>query len=77
MSTSAVVASKNQINVLSYINTEHSYTAPKPLLVDNSIAVSDDTNIWVKVKDISLTNGDKRILASGQMLTDKHINVAQ
>ena len=56
MSTSAVVASKNQINVLSYINTEHSYAAPKPLLVDSSIAVSDDTNIWVKVKDISLTN---------------------
>jgi len=71
VSTSAVVASKNQINVLSYINTEHSYAAPKPILVDNSIAMSDDANIWVKVKDISLTNGDKRILASDQMLTNK------
>jgi len=77
VSTSTVVASKNQINVLSYINTEHSYAAPKPLLLDNGIAMSDDTNIWVKVKDISLTNGDKRILPSDQMLTNKHIYVAQ
>ena len=77
MSTATVGASKDQINALRYINTEHSYAAPKPLLFDNSIAVSEDSNMWVKVKDISLTNGDKIILASGQMLTDKHINVAQ
>jgi len=51
VSTSVVVVSKNQINVRSYINTEHSYAAPKPLLLDNGIAMSDDTNIWVKVKE--------------------------
>ena len=69
MSTATVGASKDQINVLRYINTEHSYAAPKPLLFDNSIAVSEDSNMWVKVKDISLINGDKITLASGQMLT--------
>jgi len=77
VSTATAGSSKDQINPFNYVNTEHLYAAPKPLLVDNSIAISDDSNIWVKVKDISLTNADKRILASGQTLTDKQINVAQ
>ena len=34
-------------------------------------------DVCLKVKDISLTNDDKRILETGEMLTDKHINFAQ
>ena len=32
---------------------------------------------WVKIEDISLTIGDKRIIEEGRMLNDKHINLAQ
>ena len=40
-------------------------------------SVSGETQIWVKVRDISLTNIDKEILKSGEKLSDKHINFAQ
>ena len=33
--------------------------------------------MWVKVRDISLMYYDKDILASGEKLSDKHINLAQ
>ena len=32
---------------------------------------------WIKVRDVSLTYDDKRILESGEKLSDKHINIAQ
>ena len=40
-------------------------------------SVSGETQIWVKVRDISLTNIDKEILRSGEKRSDKHINFAQ
>ena len=33
--------------------------------------------VWVKVRDISLTNIDKEIIRKGEKLSDKHINFAQ
>ena len=35
------------------------------------------TNVWVRLKDMSLTFDDKQILERGDELTDKHINYAQ
>jgi len=35
------------------------------------------SQVWVKINDISLTCLDKRILTNGKKLTDKHINLAQ
>ena len=32
---------------------------------------------WVKIEDILLTIGDKRIIKEGQMLNDKHNNLVQ
>lgn len=39
--------------------------------------VQDRGKTWVKVRDISLTYYDKGILASGEKLSDKHINLVQ
>ena len=38
---------------------------------------SIETQVWVKIMDISVTNLDKKILTSGEKLTDKHIYLAQ
>ena len=32
---------------------------------------------WIKVRDVSLTYDDKRILEKGEKLSDKHINIVQ
>ena len=36
-----------------------------------------DTSVWVQCGGVVLTNDDRRILATGQKLTDQHINYAQ
>lgn len=36
-----------------------------------------DMDTWIKIKDIALTNFDRRLIADGEKLTDKHINSVQ
>ena len=33
-----------------------------------------EMDIWMKIKDIALTNFDRRLIADGEKLTHKHIN---
>ena len=70
-----------------YVTKEHSYAAQPLQLPDmtmiqhdnlqNTSSKSLNPDVCLKVKDISLTNDDRRILETGKMLTDKHINFAQ
>ena len=46
----------------------------EPVVVQSS---QNSDKMWVKVRDISLTYYDKDILANGEKLSDKHINLAQ
>ena len=43
----------------------------------NSSEAAVDTNEWVQCGGVIHTNYDRKILATGQKLTDKHINFAQ
>ena len=36
-----------------------------------------DMDMWIKIKDITLTNLDRRLISDGEKLIDKHINSAQ
>ena len=36
-----------------------------------------DMDAWIKIKDIALTNFDRRLIFDGEKLTDKHINSVQ
>jgi len=56
----------------SYITVEHSYAAQQGT---SSEVLSPGW--WLKVRDISLTDGDRRILGAGDMLIDRHVNFAQ
>ena len=48
--------------------------------VDTDVNLPTETqqrnSMWVKVKDISLTDYDKDLLVHGEKLSDKHINLA-
>ena len=66
-----------------YVIVEHSCAAEPLQLPDMTIIQSHtdsesiNHNVWLRVKDISLMNDDRRILETEEMLTDKHINSAQ
>ena len=34
-------------------------------------------DMWIKIKDITLTNLDRSLISNGEKLIDKHINSAQ
>ena len=66
-----------------YVIVEHSCAAD-PLQLPDMTMIQSHTdsesinhNVWLRVKDISLMNDDRRILETEEMLTDKHINFAQ
>ena len=51
-------------------------TEPMDTDINLTAETQEENNTWVKVKDISLTNNDKNLLAHGEKLTDKHMNLA-
>ena len=67
-------------SICCYVIAEHSYAA-EPLQLPDMTMIQSHTdselinhNVWLRVKDISLMNDDRRILEIEEMLTDKHIN---
>ena len=40
-------------------------------------AIKTGSAVWIAVKDITLTEDDKRVIIDGKMLQDQHINFAQ
>ena len=51
-------------------------TEPMDTDINLTAETQEGSNMWVKVKDISLTNNDKNLLVHGKKLTDKHMNLA-
>ena len=41
------------------------------------IVSTTNMDMWIKIKDITLTNLDRRLISDGEKLIDKHINSAQ
>ena len=51
-------------------------TEPMDTDINLTAETQVENNMWVKVKDTSLTNIDKNLLVHGEKLTDKHMNLA-
>ena len=78
-SDQSVTSNSSILSDAAQVKTEPVQVKIEPL--DNECGKSSESpersSIWVKVKDIFLTNYDKDILVNGEKLSDKHINLAQ